>query len=128
MLGRWIKWARYKRSAVMTEKEIGEQSLQLLQVAYELATNDPAGVVYVHQAGQRMGLGTVQYQKDREQFTQWADELEEAGYIERQGKGIVFFHEDQSGLNEPEELRSGEEGYGLFSVTEEGRREVEEGQ
>ena len=112
----------------MAEKEIGEQSLQLLRVAYELATNDPAGVVYVHQAGQKMGLGTIQYQKDREQFTQLADELEEAGYIERQGKGILFFHEDQSGLNEPEELRSGEEGYGLFSITEEGRREVEGGQ
>ncbi len=112
----------------MAEREIGERALQLLRVAHEVASNDPAGAVYVHQAAQKMGLGTIQYEKDRVEFTELAGELEEAGYIERQGKGIVFFHEDQSGLNDPEELRSGEEGYGLFSITEEGRREVEGGQ
>ena len=49
----------------MAEKEIRERPLQLLRVAHELASNDPAGAAYVHQAAQKMGLGTVQYVNDR---------------------------------------------------------------
>jgi hypothetical protein len=111
----------------VAEKEIGERPLQLLRVADELARNDPAGVVYVHQAAQRMGLGTVQYQKDREEFTELAHELEEAGYIERQGSGNAFFFEEVAGQLERARQRS-EEGYGLFSLTDEGRSKVEEDQ
>ncbi len=111
----------------MAEKEIGEQSLQLLRVAHELASNDPAGAVYVHQAAQKMGLGTVQYEKDRGEFTELAGELEEAGYIKRQGSGNVFFYEEEAGQQEKVRQRS-EEPYGLFSLTDEGRNKIEEDQ
>ena len=111
----------------MVEKVIGERSLQLLRVAHELASNDPAGTVYVHQAAQKMGLGTVQYEKDRGEFTELAGELEEAGYIERQGSGNAFFFEEVAGQLERARQRS-EEGYGLFSLTDEGRSKVEEDQ
>jgi hypothetical protein len=110
----------------VAEKEIEERSLQLLRVAHELASNDPAGAVYVHQAAQQMRLGTIQYQKDREEFTKLAGELEEAGYIERQGRGNVFFYEE-AGQQEKARQRS-EEDYGLFSLTDEGRNKIEENQ
>ena len=111
----------------MAEKEIGEQSLQLLRVAHELASNDPARFVYVHEVAQEMGMGTVQYEKDRKEFAAWARELEEAGYIERQGSGNVFFYEEEAGQQEKVRQRS-EEPYGLFSLTDEGRNKIEEDQ
>jgi hypothetical protein len=109
----------------VAEREIGERALQLLQVAHEVASNDPAGAVYVHQAAQKMGLGTIQYEKDRVEFTELAGELEEAGYIERQGSGNVFFYEEDVGQQEKARQRSDED-FGLFSLTDEGRSKVEE--
>ncbi|MBV9453939.1 MAG: hypothetical protein JOZ19_07455 [Rubrobacter sp.] len=111
----------------MAEREIGERSLQLLRVSHELASNDPAGAVYVHQAAQKMGLGTIQYEKDRGEFMELAGELEEAGYIKRQGSGNVFFYEEDVGQQEKARQRSDED-YGLFSLTDKGRGKIEEDQ
>lgn len=108
----------------MAEKEIGERSRELLRATYELSRGDPARFVYIHEVAQEMGMGTVQYEKDREEFAAWARELEEAGYIERQGSGNIFFFEEagpQEGEKQPME-----EGYGFFSITDEGRRKAEE--
>ena len=107
----------------MAEKEIGERPRQLLSATYELSRGDPARFVYVHEVAQEMGMGTVQYEKDREEFAAWARELEEAGYIERQGSGNIFFFEEAGSQEEKQQM---EEGYGFFSITDEGRRKAEE--
>jgi hypothetical protein len=109
----------------VAEKEIGEQPLQLLRVVYELAENDPAGSAYMHKVSQRVGLATVQYERDRDEFTRLTQELEEAGYIQRRGGRYHFFFERRDDGMKSE---SQEEGYGYLSVTDEGRRKVEEDQ
>ncbi len=108
----------------MAGKEIGERPQQLLKATYELSRGNPARFVYIHEVAQEMGMGTVQYEKDREEFAAWARELEEAGYIERQGSGNAFFFEE-AGLQEGEKQQV-EEDYGFFSITDEGRRKAEE--
>ena len=108
----------------MAEKEIGERPQQLLRTTYELSRGNPARFVYIHEVAQEMGMGTVQYEKDREEFAAWARELEEAGYIERQGSGNVFFFEE-TGQQKRANQQTDEE-YGFFSITDEGRRKAEE--
>lgn len=88
--------------------EIGGQHLRLLKEAHDLAQGDPAGLARMHQVAQRMGLDTVGKDKDRAEFLGLARELEEAGYVEKGGSEFA-------------------ESFGSFSVTEEGRRRLEEG-
>ena len=108
----------------MAEKEIGEQSMQLLNAVHELSGGDPARFVYIHEVAQKMGMSTVQHEKDRDEFTRRARELEEAGYIERQSDGYHFFFEKRAGHETEGENRT--RGYGFFSITDEGRSKVEE--
>ena len=110
----------------MAEKEIEEQPLQLLRTVYELSGGDPARFVYVHEVAQKMGMGTVQYEKDRDEFTTLARELEEAGHIKRESDSYHFFFEKRAGHETESESRA--EGYGFFSITDEGRSRVEEDQ
>lgn len=110
----------------MAKREIGEQSMQLLNAVHELSGGDPARFVYIHEVAQQMGMSTVQYQKDRDEFTRLARELEEAGYIEKRSDGYHFFFEKRAGHETEGENRT--EGYGFFSITDEGRSKVEEDQ
>ncbi len=107
----------------MTQKELEEQHEQFLRKLYELGRDSYLGEVYVHRLGQALGMGTVQYLEERDKLARLARELAEAGYLVRSGGRFVFFTE--SGL-EIEQTESRKEGYGYFSLTDEGRRKVEE--
>lgn len=108
----------------MAAKEIDEQHKRLLRKLYELGRNAYMRAVYVHRLGQELGLGTVQYEKDRDELARLARELEEAGYIRRSGGGYAFFYERNQERGRPAESQV--EGFGYLSLTDEGRRKVEE--
>jgi hypothetical protein len=107
----------------MPEKEIEEHHERLLRVLYELGRNAYMHAVYVHRLGQELGLGTVQYERGRDKLARLARELEQAGYIERGGGGYGFFYEIHPERNQAE---SQVEGFGYLSLTDEGRRKVEQ--
>jgi DNA-binding MarR family transcriptional regulator len=91
----------------MAAEEIGERHLELLGVLSELANDDPDGVAHMDKAAQRIGLDTVAREADREEFERLVSALEEAGYVQVQGTDLAA-------------------SYGILSVTEEGRRRLEE--
>jgi DNA-binding MarR family transcriptional regulator len=91
----------------MAAEEIGERHLELLGVLSELADDDPDGVAHMDKAAQRIGLDTVAREADREEFERLVSALEEAGYVQVQGTDLAA-------------------SYGILSVTEEGRRRLEE--
>jgi hypothetical protein len=91
----------------MAAEEIGERHLELLGVLSELADDDPDGVAHMDKAAQRIGLDTVAREADREEFERLVSALEEAGYMQVQGTDLAA-------------------SYGILSVTEEGRRRLEE--
>ena len=91
----------------MAAEEIGERHLELLGVLRELADDDPDGVAHMDKAAQRIGLDTVAREADREEFERLVSALEEAGYVQVQGTDLAA-------------------SYGILSVTEEGRRRLEE--
>ena len=91
----------------MAEKygEIGEQHLELLRVAADLARNDPAAVAQMYRVAQRMNLNTVGKQADRVEFLALVRALEGVGYVEVRGMGLAA-------------------SYGMLCVTEEGHRQL----
>lgn len=107
----------------MTEKELEEHHERLLRVLCELGRNAYSHAVYVHRLGQELGLDTVQYERGRDKLATLARELEDVGYIERSGGGYGFFYEIHPERNQTE---SQVEGFGYLSLTDEGRRKVEE--
>jgi hypothetical protein len=118
-----MKLSSEERDSVMAAKELEEQHRQLLRALYELGQNSYMHEVYVHKIGQELGLGTVQYERGRDELARLARELEEAGYIQRSGGGYAFFYEKFPERNETE---SQVEGFGYLALTDEGRRKVEE--
>jgi hypothetical protein len=90
----------------MAAGEIGERHLELLRVLDELASNDPDGVAHMGRAAQMIGLDSVGRAEDREEFERLIGTLEEAGYVEAQGTDLAS-------------------SYGMLSVTEEGREQLE---
>ena len=56
--------------------EIGERHLHLLRVVADLARNNPAAVVQMYRAAQRMNLNTLGKQADREVFLGLVRDLE----------------------------------------------------
>ena len=56
--------------------EIGERHLHLLRVVADLARNNPAAVVQMYRAAQRMNLNTLGKQSDREEFLGLVRDLE----------------------------------------------------
>ena len=90
----------------MAADNTGERHLELLAVLDELARNDPDGVAHMDKAAQRIGLDTVAREADREEFKQLVSALEEAGYVQAQGTDLAT-------------------SYGILSVTEEGRQQLE---
>jgi hypothetical protein len=91
----------------MAAEEVGERHLELLAVLNELAKNDPDGVASMDRAAQRIGLDTIAREADREEFERLVSALEEAGYVQVQGTDLAT-------------------SYGMLSVTEEGRKRLEE--
>ena len=107
----------------MAPTELSEDQQQLMRTLYQLGENAYFHEVYVHKLGQQLGLGTVQYQRGRDELARLARELEEAGYVRRSSGGYGFFFERLSGRREAE---SQLEGFGYLSLTDEGRQMVEE--
>jgi hypothetical protein len=87
--------------------EIGERHLELLRIAADLASNEPAAVAQMYRAAQRMNLNTVGKATDREEFLGLVGDLEGAGCVEVRQTDLAT-------------------SYGVFSVTEEGHRKLEE--
>jgi hypothetical protein len=85
--------------------EIGERHLELLRIAADLASNDPAAVAQMYRAAQRMNLNTVGKQADREKFLALVRDLEGAGCVEVRGGGPAA-------------------SFGMLCVTEEGHRQL----
>jgi hypothetical protein len=105
----------------MGARELDEQQQQLMKTLYELGVNTYFHEVYVHRLGQQFGLGTVQYQRDRDELAKLASELEEAGYVRRSPGRYVFFFERTPGRLQSEKRV---ESFDYLSLTDEGRREV----
>jgi Mn-dependent DtxR family transcriptional regulator len=107
----------------MGARELDEQQQQLMKTLYELGVNTYFHEVYVHRLGQQFGLGTVQYQKDREGLAKLASELEEAGYVRKSpGRYVFFFEYTRERLQSERRVES----FDYLSLTDEGRREVED--
>jgi hypothetical protein len=87
--------------------EIGERHLELLRVAADLASHDPATVAQMYRVAQRMNLNTVGKRADRVEFLALVRDLEGAGCVEVRGDGL-------------------EASYGMLCVTDEGNRQLEE--
>jgi hypothetical protein len=79
--------------------------LELLRIAADLASNEPAAVAQMYRAAQRMNLNTVGKQADREVFLGLVRDLEGAGCVEVRETDLAT-------------------SYGVFSVTEEGHRQL----
>jgi len=90
----------------MAAEELGGRHMELLKVLHELGTNDPDGLADMDKAAQRVGLNTVVKEEDRTEFEARVSDLEEAGYVEKQGSDLRTSH-------------------GRLSVTEEGRKALE---
>jgi hypothetical protein len=86
--------------------EIGERHLELLGVVADLASNDPAAIVQMYRAAQRMNLNTVGKQADRAEFLALVRDLENAGCVEARGADLAA-------------------SFGMLSVTKEGHRQLE---
>jgi hypothetical protein len=86
--------------------EIGERHLELLGVVVDLASNDPAAIVQMYRAAQRMNLNTVGKQADRAEFLALVRDLENAGCVEARGADLAA-------------------SFGMLSVTKEGHRQLE---
>jgi hypothetical protein len=87
--------------------EISGRHLELLRIAADLASNDPAAVAQMYRAAQRMNLNTVGKATDREEFLGLVRDLEGAGCVEVRGADLAA-------------------SYGMLCVTEEGHRRLEE--
>ena len=87
--------------------EIGERHLELLRIAADLASDNPAAVAQMYRAAQRMNLNTVGKHADREEFLGLVRDLEGAGCVEVRGLGLAA-------------------SYGTLCVTEKGHRQLEE--
>ena len=85
--------------------EIGERHLELLRIAADVASTDPATVAQMYRAAQRMNLNTLGKRADRVEFLALVRDLEGAGCVEVRGAGLAA-------------------SYGVLSVTEEGRRRL----
>jgi hypothetical protein len=79
--------------------------LELLRIAADLASHDPAAVAQMHTAAQGMNLNTVGKQADRGEFLALVRDLEGAGCVEVRGGGLA-------------------ESYGVLCVTDEGHRQL----
>jgi len=79
--------------------------LELLRIAADLASDEPAAVAQMYRAAQRMNLNTVGKATDREEFLGLVRDLEEAGCVEVRETDLAT-------------------SYGVFSVTEEGHRQL----
>ena len=106
----------------MGVNELDENQQQLIKTLYELGRNSYFHEVYVHKLGQQFGLGTVQYQTDRDELVRLANELEEAGYVRKSPGRYVFFFEYTPGSLQSERRV---ESYDYLSLTDEGRSTVE---
>ncbi len=91
----------------MPDQRLQERHLKLLRAIDEAARRDAAGVATMYRACEGVGLDAVCREADRQEFVRLVRELEEAGYVEVQG--ITYMG-----------LRAS------YSVTEEGRRRLEE--
>ena len=91
----------------MPDEGLEERHLELLRAIDEVAQRDAAGVATMYRAAEKVGLNAVCRQADRQEFVQLAHDLEEAGYVDVEG--ITYMG-----------LRAS------YSVTEEGRRRLEE--
>ncbi len=91
----------------LPDERLEERHLRLLRAIDEVARHSPAGVSTMYQAAQKVGLDAVGKEADREEFVQVVGELKEAGYVDVQD--ITYMG-----------LRAS------YSVTEEGRRRLEE--
>jgi len=91
----------------MPDQSLQERHLELLRAIDEAARRDAAGVATMYRACEGVGLDAVCKEADREEFMRLVRELNEAGYVEVHG--ITYMG-----------LRAS------YSVTEEGRRRLEE--
>jgi hypothetical protein len=91
----------------MPDQSLQERHLELLRAIDEAARCDAAGVATMYRACEGVGLDAVCKEADRREFVQLARDLKEAGYVDVQG--ITYMG-----------LRAS------YSVTEEGRRRLEE--
>ena len=80
--------------------------MHLLRVIADLARNDPAAVVQMYRAAQRMNLNTLGKQSDREEFLGLVRDLEGAGCVEARITDLAA-------------------SFGTLSVTEEGHRRLQ---
>jgi hypothetical protein len=95
-------------SRVMPDEGLEERHLELLRAIDEVAQRDAAGVATMYRAAEKVSLNAVCRQEaDRQEFVQLAHDLKEAGYVDVEG--ITYMG-----------LRAS------YSVTEEGRRRLEE--